>query len=464
MQSRNIASASLAQPEGLTAAFGLESLTISAAAVYKIDAGIVHAVVLDQDIVLVSGAPASIQTIRWCESGSNASRLSSCSLKDLPWFDGNDAVARVEYDKSMNLFVWITRQGHAYAVRGQDNAEPKNSTSLAWHGHLFYRASGNCSKAELSAINARFSLIALAQKGGTIAMFSIKDHVGNITPSRRVLPSSSGAGPRSLTALTWTADGHALLRASECAWCISTVYGHITTSSTNVSNTMNQHVDTYLSGAGDAAWLSRSHQLLLIPPRSRELWVLDIVTLAIASSYSNANIARSLMIKSSSLMFHPDPPLSKRAGSMIPWHHVPLPPLYLARRSPLRHFEISIDGRYIAVAGSRGLAHFSTASSRWKVFADVTIEESFRVRGGMCWYQHILLVAVESGPESQVSCHKAILDRHTEHCSFVSTLGSRIWSRPSRTHHSVLLSSRCPWLGSPRCWCIRGIIVCTTSS
>jgi hypothetical protein len=47
------------------------------------------------------------------------------------------------------------------------------------------------------------------------------------------------------------------------------------------------------------------------------------------------------------------------------------------------------------VAGRRGLAHYSINSGRWKTFANPEMENEFQVRGGMCWYQHILLAATE---------------------------------------------------------------------
>ncbi|CRK30246.1 hypothetical protein BN1723_014356 [Verticillium longisporum] len=62
---------------------------------------------------------------------------------------------------------------------------------------------------------------------------------------------------------------------------------------------------------------------------------------------------------------------------------------------PIRHTVISPDGRYVAVAGRRGLAHYSVNSGRWKTFMNEAAENEFQVRGGMCWYQHILVAAVE---------------------------------------------------------------------
>jgi hypothetical protein len=78
------------------------------------------------------------------------------------------------------------------------------------------------------------------------------------------------------------------------------------------------------------------------------------------------------------------------------WHHVEVPITYLARQWPIRSAVIANDGRYVAVAGRRGLAHYSINSGRWKTFEDAQAESDFTVRGGMCWHQHVLIAAVET--------------------------------------------------------------------
>ena len=61
-----------------------------------------------------------------------------------------------------------------------------------------------------------------------------------------------------------------------------------------------------------------------------------------------------------------------------------------------------MDGRLIAVAGRRGLIHFSTTSGRWKLFEDSMQEQAFSVRGGLIWFHHVLIAAVEVSKTYQV--------------------------------------------------------------
>lgn len=56
----------------------------------------------------------------------------------------------------------------------------------------------------------------------------------------------------------------------------------------------------------------------------------------------------------------------------------------------------------MAVAGRRGLVHYSAASGRWKVFNDHVQEQAFAVKGGLIWFHHVLIAAVEAFKSYQV--------------------------------------------------------------
>jgi len=71
---------------------------------------------------------------------------------------------------------------------------------------------------------------------------------------------------------------------------------------------------------------------------------------------------------------------------------------------PIRYASISSDGKLIAVAGRRGFTHYSAASGRWKLFSDERQERELAVRGGLLWFNHVLVVAVEADKAYQVGC------------------------------------------------------------
>jgi hypothetical protein len=79
-----------------------------------------------------------------------------------------------------------------------------------------------------------------------------------------------------------------------------------------------------------------------------------------------------------------------------------IPQSYLAANWPIRYSSLSSDGRLIAIAGRRGLIHYSSTSGRWKLFADEIQEQAFVVKGGLVWFHHVLIAAVEVSKSFQV--------------------------------------------------------------
>lgn len=82
-----------------------------------------------------------------------------------------------------------------------------------------------------------------------------------------------------------------------------------------------------------------------------------------------------------------------------------IPQKYLATNWPIRYSAISADGRLVAIAGRRGLTHYSSTSGRWKLFGDEVQELAFTVMGGILWFHHVLIAAVEVGRSWQVSIY-----------------------------------------------------------
>ena len=82
-----------------------------------------------------------------------------------------------------------------------------------------------------------------------------------------------------------------------------------------------------------------------------------------------------------------------------------IPQRYLALNWPIRYSSLSSDGRLIGIAGRRGLIHYSSTSGRWKLFANEDQEQNFTVRGGLIWFHHVLVAAVEIAKSYQVLLH-----------------------------------------------------------
>jgi RAB6A-GEF complex partner protein 1 len=95
---------------------------------------------------------------------------------------------------------------------------------------------------------------------------------------------------------------------------------------------------------------------------------------------------------------------------------------------------LSSDGRLVAIAGRRGLIHYSSTSGRWKTFIDEQQEQSFSVRGGLVWFHHVLIVAIETNRTYQVRRFpKSFYLRHSR------PLQIRLYSRDLELSHRNIL-------------------------
>lgn len=141
---------------------------------------------------------------------------------------------------------------------------------------------------------------------------------------------------------------------------------------------------------------------------------------AAMACFSCANLVRALLQTPSELTVyrgHELPDLTSISNEASLWHHAQYPAVYLHNQWPIKTCVVSQDGRYIAIAGRRGLAHYSLQSGRWKTFSDIAVEASFAVRGGMCWFNHILAVATENAAGYDLRLYSRELDlgRHPLH-------------------------------------------------
>ncbi len=158
--------------------------------------------------------------------------------------------------------------------------------------------------------------------------------------------------------------------------------------------------------------------MLLVGREHEAIWLLEMARSAVTGCYSSANLFRTVLQSTTSVMIYRGydlPDLTSISAEPFLWHTAKIPAAYLMNQWPIRCTVISSDGRYAAVAGRRGLAHYSINSGRWKTFANETAENEFQIRGGMCWYQNILVAAVEANKsfELRLYSREAALDSNT---------------------------------------------------
>ena len=406
----------------------------------KIDAGINAVLALDQELVVATQKPAAAQCIKW-EQQKDQPQAVAQLLSKMDWLENKTPIRAMVHDRAMNLSVWLADDGYGYAVqrtrpqlaRSQSSSESfPSSTSSAtaatrlFEGYCFHQPSKPDQYASLVSINARFSLIAVATKNGRILCYTAKDYVGNISLSHilqaPVTPVSTGA----ITTLTWSPDGYCLFAGYEKGWATWSVFGREGASSfnTNASHAQSNR-ENWLLGTRAATWIGGGSELLLTCLEDDRIWKLEISRSAAVGCFSCANLVRALLQTPTEITIyrgHEMPDLTSISNEASLWHHAQYPAAYLHNNWPIRACVASQDGKYVAVAGRRGIAHYSVQSGRWKTFADVEVESSFAVRGGMCWINHILAAASEHGGGYDLRLYSRDLDlgRHPLHAEAFS--------------------------------------------
>ncbi|RMX87942.1 hypothetical protein D0869_01991 [Hortaea werneckii] len=260
-----------------------------------------------------------------------------------------------------------------------------------------------------------------------VAEEGMKDYTGNIPLSHRVQLPAATSSTGKPTFLSYSPDGYCLLAGFEKGWAMWSIYGKLCASSFGGNPQFvaaNGNNEAWLSGILDGFWSGNGSELALLSRHDDRIWFLDIARNAVTSCMSPANVARGLLQSSGAVMLyhgHEVSDLTALPSDASLWQVAQIPHSYISAQWPIKASAVSSDGKYVAVAGRRGLAHYSVASSRWKTFDDPAAEDRFAVRGGLCWHHHFLIAAVEAGGSYQIrvySREKALERRlHTEELS-----------------------------------------------
>ncbi|KAL1883885.1 hypothetical protein VTK73DRAFT_7673 [Phialemonium thermophilum] len=404
--------------------FGIRDVSVRFRMVIKVDAGIESALALDDELIVATRKPAAIQCIRWTPD-SSGTQTSTEILSRMDWLGKKVTIKEMTHDRPMNLSAWVTSDGQAFAVQriSRDQASSRateaSDAKKLFHGYCFHVPQSPQNDAVLCVINARFSLIAVGCEDGSVQVYSARDYAGNIPHSHTHKLSVSKAISGKISTLSYSSDGYCLFVGYEKGWATWSVYGKPLSASFSANATVAlANGEAWAAGVVDAAWIGGSSEILLAARSHEAVWVLEMARSAVTTCYSSVNLFRTVLQTASSVMVYRGydlPDLTSISAEPFLWHTTRLPAMYLLKQWPIRCTVTSPDGRYIAVAGRRGLAHYSVSSGRWRTFRNEDAENEFQVRGGMCWYQNILVVAVEVGRthELRLYSREAVLDTDT---------------------------------------------------
>ncbi|CAM1507280.1 Fc.00g069210.m01.CDS01 [Cosmosporella sp. VM-42] len=382
---------------------GVRDVSVRFRMVIKVDAGIESALALDDELVVATQKPAAVQCIRWTPDNTG-NQTKTEIISRMGWVEKKASIIEMTHDRPMNLATWITSSGRVYAVqrqtpRGEGSRSDDADSKRLFNGHCFHVPQDPSQRAVKAVINARFSLIAIGCCDGTVQVYSVRDYSGNIPHSHthRIPVSVSASG--AFTTLSYSPDGYCLFAGFEKGWSTWSMFGKLGSNSFGAEEGITKANDEqWLSGVASASWMGGGSEILMIGQQHEAVWSLEMAKNAVTGCYNEANVFRTVLQTPGGVMVYRGydlPDLTSISAEPFLWHTTRIPATYLLNQWPIRQTVISPDGRYVAVAGRRGLAHYSVNSGRWKTFANETMENEFQVRGGMCWHQHILVAAIE---------------------------------------------------------------------
>lgn len=438
--------------------------------VIKVDAGITEALALDDELVVATQKPPAVQCIRWTPD-STGNQTSTELMSRMPWMPKKTHIVYMGYDRPMNMSTWITSDGKAHAVqRIPAGSRASDSSEKLFRGYCFHEPKEDSGFAVATAINARFSMIAVGTAGGEVHLYTVRDYVGNIPLSFRLESSYSASTSGKVNCLTYSPDGYCLFAGFEKGWATWSVFGKPGGSSFSSGWTDGEKTaEGWLAGVRHASWINGGSDILLVGEHDESLWSLEFARSAATGSLLSANLSRTLLHTRNGFLVYRGydlPDLTSISAEATLWQQVQMPARYIAEQWPIRMAVISPDGRYVAVAGRRGLMHYSVNSGRWKMFEDSGTENEFSVRGGMCWHQHILIAAVENGDGHEVSPNACLRLLVADLRRYDYTHESWHWtthpfSRLRKSHHPWCF---CRLRARTRYWCIPTTTSSTISS
>lgn len=385
---------------------GFREVIIKFRMVIRIDAGIAATLALDNEVVVATKKPAAVQCIKW--TPDNTGKQTSTELTNrMAWMQDGSRITDMIHDRAMSLTVWISGDGKAYAVqRLPERLNESEGNQRLFRGYGFHSPKGQGTDAMKAAINARFSLLAIGCTEGEIHVYVARDYAGSIPPSHKLPSPATFSTTGQITSMSYSPDGYCLMVGYEHGWAMWSVYGKPGASSFSADGKLSAINDeSWLRSVSSLSWTNAGFSVLLTCVDDSRLWEIEMTKSAVTTCFSAANISRTLLLSSSRLILYRgfDLPSTTTISADAPlWQHIAISTGYLMNQKPIRCVVTSLDGRYIAVAGRRGLAHYSVSSGRWKTFDDTESENAFIVRGGMCWYQHVLIAAIESDDAYEV--------------------------------------------------------------
>ncbi|KAG5728542.1 RIC1 like protein [Termitomyces sp. T112] len=384
---------------------------------------------------------------------------------DFSWLVDTDvSVSQIIHSRVMGIETWITSDGRVYFVRLHDYFELEDNASgsrddnfqdearhrhisldsistahsrQGWRGtcvhdfetprwvqkqrridpdeslHVQNRTYEEPRRAVAIAINGKFSFIAIGTFSGGLEFINFPSQEG-ITPKSKTIhvPNPYNRITGEVCALEWSSDGYVLAVGWKHGWGIFSVGGRCLASGFGVDDLVDEErfQDAFMYGVRNLFWAPGNYELLVLAQSSPrkvdgQLFVISFAKSATTGQHSPDNTRYAFLQLDDRVLVYrgaDQPDMSVINPESDVWQHIKIPQSYLATNWPIQYSSLSSDGRLIAIAGRRGLIHYSSTSGRWKIFNDEQQEQAFAVKGGLLWFHHVLIVAVEVSKTYQI--------------------------------------------------------------
>ncbi|KAI8420286.1 hypothetical protein MSG28_008819 [Choristoneura fumiferana] len=358
-----------------------------------------------------------------------------------PILEDNTHVNDIEYSPLVCGFGITLNDGRAAYLTAPNLKFDPNAVQGIWAPGI--------DDATCARVNHKFRLIAIGRKNSQVDVYTIDEATGGLELSHTMVLSSKDfpGDPGPVKCIRWTADGRAVAVSWEKGGIsVWSTFGALLMCSLAWDYGLNQDLGKHNPlVVSSMEWATEGYQLWMVKVEadgSTNLIQLDFIKSPLSVNPCMSNQRHLYLQADDKLYVNLEDNLTKRTKiSMIDssadtyqaenglgdqpnleydssakyrefvddnecrkqWIVLPLPATYIATNWPLRYSAIDESGVNVCVAGRAGLAHYSCASRRWKLFGNETQEKDFVVTGGMLWWRDYIVIGCYS-----------ILDGHDE--------------------------------------------------
>ncbi|EDV23434.1 uncharacterized protein TRIADDRAFT_58051 [Trichoplax adhaerens] len=353
-------------------------------------------------------------------------------------------IIAIEYSRSLHGYAIILEDGRGAFVLCSAPTVSPNSLYAVW--------AKNTSTATCIAINNKYRFIVFGLSNGQAAAYNLDEVTGALNLSHKLkfvhkdpIDVSSVAG--AVRCIRWSPDGCVLAMSWEkCGLAIWTVFGSL------ILCTLRMDYRPLIDGLGnqtlqirDLDWDVEGYHLWFVVDKSETfdsspecIYQMQFVKSASSVNPNAGNICHVLLQAEDRLYLHildsnstsgylrsvndinsynssldersfnkGNQPNQSQADINIllgskQWCVIQVPSSYMVGENwPIRYSAIDKTGRYLAVAAVMGIAHYSIATQKWKLFGNIAQEQNFSVTGGLAWWKDMLMVACYNIQQAQ---------------------------------------------------------------